>query len=246
MTTRDFSPLRSAFYLLVLPLATILGAVLALLSAIVDRSGDMVLALARIWSRVMLWAAGASVSVTIEGALERGRPYVFVANHQSTVDIWGLFVALPVNIRFIAKKQLARIPLFGWAMAAGRFIFIDRKNPVAARRSIDLAAERIRAGISVAIFPEGTRSRDGYLGPFKKGGFHLALAAAVPVVPVSIRGAGDVMRPGSVLVRPGQVQITVGKPIETSGLTDADRNALIERVRAEIERTSGQTARPAA
>jgi len=150
-----------------------------------------------------------------------------------------------VNIRFIAKKQLGQIPLFGWAMAAGRFIFIDRKNPIAARKSIDRAAARIRDGSSVAIFPEGTRSRDGLLGPFKKGGFHLAQQAGVPVVPIAIQGAGQVMPPGSVLVRPGPVTVTVGAPIETKDLKDtAARNALVERVRSEIERKTGQRSRP--
>jgi 1-acyl-sn-glycerol-3-phosphate acyltransferase len=97
----------------------------------------------------------------------------------------------------------------------------------------------------VAIFPEGTRSRDGLLGPFKKGGFHLAQQAGVPVVPIAIKGAGEVMRPGSVLVQPGPVVITIGAPIETTGLNDtAARNALVERVRSEIERKTGQKSRP--
>ena len=91
------------------------------------------------------------------------------------VDIWAVFIAVPASFRFIAKKQLSYIPLFGWAMSAGRFIFIDRQNPLAARRSMDEAARRIRAGQSVVIFPEGTRTRDGRLGPFKKGGFRLAI-----------------------------------------------------------------------
>jgi len=240
-----FSPFRSALYVLTLIVATIVGAVLALVVGPLSRSGDPVLWLARRWARVLLWSAGVKVIVNMEAPLDPGRPYVFAANHLSSVDIFALFVALPVNIRFIAKKQLGQIPLFGWAMSAGRFIFIDRKNPIAARRSIELAAERIRAGSSVAIFPEGTRSRDGLLGPFKKGGFHLAQQAGVPVVPVAIKGAGEVMPPGSVLVRPGPVTIIVGLPIETKDLKEiAERNALVERVRGEIERKTGQKSRP--
>lgn len=245
MSGARFSPFRSAFYVVTLVVATTVGAVLALLTGPFSRTGDPVLWLARRWARILLWSAGVKVIVDMEAPLDPRRPYVFAANHLSSVDIFALFVALPVNIRFIAKKQLGRIPLFGWAMAAGRFIFIDRKNPVAARRSIDRAAARIRAGSSVAIFPEGTRSRDGLLGPFKKGGFHLAQQAGVPVVPIAIRGAGQVMPPGSVLVRPGPVFITVGLPIETKDLKElADRNALVERVRSEIERKTGQKSRP--
>jgi 1-acyl-sn-glycerol-3-phosphate acyltransferase len=240
-----FSPFRSALYVVTLIVATIVGAVLALLCGPFTRTGDPVLWLARRWARVLLWAAGVKVIVKMECQLDPHRPYVFAANHLSSVDIFALFVALPMNIRFVAKKQLGQIPLFGWAMAAGRFIFIDRKNPIAARRSIDRAAARIRDGSSVAIFPEGTRSRDGLLGPFKKGGFHLAHQAGVPVVPVAIQGAGEVMPPGSVLVRPGRVTIIVGEPVETKDLKDlAARNALVDRVRSEIERKSGQKSRP--
>jgi 1-acyl-sn-glycerol-3-phosphate acyltransferase len=235
---------RSLVHLLFFIVVTILGALAAIVSVPFDRSGDTVLRLARLWSRVLLWTAGVDLKVRIEGTLDPGEPYVFVANHLSTVDIWALFVAIPRPIRFIAKKQLGQIPLFGWAMAAGRFIFIDRKNPAAARRSINLACHRIRGGSSVAIFPEGTRSRDGLLAPFKKGGFHLAVNAGVKVVPVAIRGAGDVMPPGSLLLRPGEVVVEIGQPIDVSAAKSADRDALIEQVRGEIQRRTGQASRP--
>jgi 1-acyl-sn-glycerol-3-phosphate acyltransferase len=236
--------LRSALHLVFLIAVTVLGAVLAILSVPFDRSGDAVLVLARWWSLVLLWTAGVKLEVRIEGELDPREPYVFMANHLSTVDIWALFVAVPQKIRFIAKKQLGQIPLFGWAMAAGRFIFIDRQNPGAARRSINLACARIRSGSSVAIFPEGTRSRDGLLGPFKKGGFHLAVSAGVRVVPIAIRGAGYVMPPGRLLVRPGPVVVEILAPISTAGLTASERDGLVERVRGEIARHTGQPSRP--
>jgi 1-acyl-sn-glycerol-3-phosphate acyltransferase len=240
------SLVRSALHLVFLVGVSLLGATLAILSVPFDRSGDTVLKLARLWSRILLWTAGVRLTVRLRTPLDPKQPYVFVANHLSTVDIWALFVALPVSIRFIAKKQLGQIPIFGWAMAAGRFIFIDRQNPAAARRSIDLASQRIRSGSSVAIFPEGTRSRDGLLGPFKKGGFHLAIAAGVPVVPIAITGAGEVMPPGHLLVRPGPVLIDVGEPIPTAGLAAGDRDMLLARVRDDIQRRSGQPSRATA
>lgn len=236
--------LHSLLHFFLLVLLSLLGASLSLLSAPFDRSGDTVVGLARIWSRLLLRTAGVSLRVKVHGRLDPEQPYVFMANHLSTVDIWALFVAIPHKIRFIAKKQLSRIPLFGWAMAVGRFIFIDRQNPLAARRSIDLACERIRGGSSVAIFPEGTRSRDGQLGPFKKGGFHLALTAGVPIVPVGIRGAHEVMPRGSLVVRRGPVTIEIGEPIPTAGLGPDARDAILERVRGEIARMSGQVMRP--
>lgn len=240
---RAVTLLHSVLHFLLLVILSVIGAVLSLVSAPFDRSGDTVVTLARIWSRMLLWSAGVPLKVVRHGELDPHQPYVFMANHLSTVDIWALFVAVPTKVRFIAKKQLGRIPLFGWAMAVGRFIFIDRQNPLAARRSIDEAANRIRQGSSVAIFPEGTRSRDGHLGPFKKGGFHLAIRAGVPIVPVGIRGAHEVMPRGSLILRAGPVTLEIGAPISTADLSPEDRNGLLERVRGEIARMSGQEKR---
>jgi 1-acyl-sn-glycerol-3-phosphate acyltransferase len=168
-----------------------------------------------------------------------------MANHASTIDIWALFLAIPRRVRMIAKKQLARIPLFGWVMWAGRFIFIDRQNAMAARRSIDDAGRRIRGGDSVLIFPEGTRTRDGELGPFKKGGFHLAMEAGVPIVPIALRGTRALMPRGSLRVKSGEVFVTIGTPIPTSGLTLDDRPVLIQRVRDAIAAMAAEPGRQA-
>jgi 1-acyl-sn-glycerol-3-phosphate acyltransferase len=215
-------------------IVTIVGALLALAVRLFDASSDRVLDLARLWSRSILGFSGIQVTVDWRTDLQPGQPYVFMANHLSTVDIWALFVALPLPLRMIAKKQLGAIPIFGWGMRAGRFIFIDRTNAVAARRSIDEAKRRIRGGESVLLFPEGTRSRDGRLGPFKKGGFHLAIDAGVPIIPLALSGTRQSMPPGSLLLRPGQVRVSVGAPIATEGMTGGDRNQLLERVRQVI------------
>jgi 1-acyl-sn-glycerol-3-phosphate acyltransferase len=214
---------------------TILGALLGVASRLVDSSGDLVLDLARGWSRWVTSFAGVKIGVENRANLVPDQPYVFMANHASSLDIWAVFVAIPCRIRLIAKKQLGRIPLFGWVMRAGRFIFIDRKNGVAARRSIDEAGQRIHDGISVLIFPEGTRTRDGSLGPFKKGGFHLAIKAGVPIVPVALRGTRELMPAGSLLLRSGTMTVIIGEPIATLGLSDAERAALNERVRGVVE-----------
>jgi 1-acyl-sn-glycerol-3-phosphate acyltransferase len=213
---------------------TIVGSLLALPSGLIDRSGELVLKLARWWARGVLGSAGVRVVVRSHTTLEPRRSYVFMANHLSSVDIWAVLVAVPVPLRFIAKKQLGTIPLFGWAMRAGRFIFIDRQNPVAARRSIDEAARRIRSGQSVVMFPEGTRSRDGTLGPFKKGGFHLAISSGADIIPVAIRGTRELMPRGAILIRPGTVSFQMGEPIPTAGLSTNDRDDLLHRVRDQI------------
>jgi 1-acyl-sn-glycerol-3-phosphate acyltransferase len=200
-----------------------------------DRSGNCVVDLARTWSRWVTSFAGVKIVVENRANLLPDQPYVFMANHASSLDIWAVFVAIPRHIRLIAKKQLARIPLLGWVMSAGRFIFIDRQNAVAARRSIEAAGQRIRNGDSVLIFPEGTRTRDGSLGPFKKGGFHLAIKAGVPIVPVALRGTRALMPRGSYLLRSGTITVILGDPIPTQGLNDEDRTSLLERVRSVVE-----------
>jgi 1-acyl-sn-glycerol-3-phosphate acyltransferase len=226
--------IRAAISTVFVVFATIVGAIVALVIRLFDRTGDRVIDLAQVWSRVVLGFAGVKVQVAGPARLSRNQTYVFMANHLSAVDIWALYVALPVRVRMIAKKQLSMIPLFGWAMAAGRFIFVDRGNAIAARRSIEEAKRRIRGGHSVLIFPEGTRSRDGRLGAFKKGGFHLAIDSGVPVVPVALMGTRESMPRGSLLLRAGLVRVIFGEPIATSGLTDSDRHALLERVRTAI------------
>jgi 1-acyl-sn-glycerol-3-phosphate acyltransferase len=226
--------IRAVLNTALVAVVTIVGAIAALIFRLFDSSGDTVLVLARWWSRSICALSGVKIEVEGHTALDRDHAYVFMANHLSTIDIWALYVVLPLPVRMIAKKQLAAIPLFGWAMWAGRFIFIDRHNAVSARRSIDRAKERIRAGASVLLFPEGTRSRDGQLQPFKKGGFHLAIDAGAPIVPVAIQGTRELMPRGSLLVKPGRVRVIIGAPIPTEGLAADDRNALLERVRDTI------------
>jgi 1-acyl-sn-glycerol-3-phosphate acyltransferase len=223
---------------------TILGSLTAFVLRLFDRTGDLVVALARLWSRVLLAFAGVKVTVDWRAPLDKNAPYVFMANHLSTVDIWALLAIFPFRVRMIAKKQLGSIPLFGWAMRAGRFIFIDRANAISARRSIDEAKRRIRNGDKVLLFPEGTRSRDGQLGAFKKGGFHLALDAGVPIVPVAISGTRELMPPDSYLVRKGPVHVTVCPPIPTDGLSDSDRDQLLERVRGVIAQALAEAPAP--
>jgi len=227
--------MRAVATLFFIAVVTALGSLWGILLRLFDRTGNRVLDLARAWSGWVTSFAGVKIVVDNRAALEPGRPYVFMANHASSLDIWAAFVGVPRRLRMIAKKQLGRIPLFGWVMHAGRFIFIDRANHMAARRSIDEAGRRIRNGESVLIFPEGTRTRDGALLPFKKGGFHLALKAGVPIVPVALRGTRELMPPGSYLLRAGTVTVVIGEPIPTEGLSDEERASLPDRVRTIVE-----------
>lgn len=227
--------LRAVATVFFIAAATVLGSLCGFVARLLDSSGDGVLDLARLWSRLVTSFAGVKIVVENRATLVPEQPYVFMANHASSLDIWAVFVAIPRRLRLIAKKQLARIPLFGWAMWAGRFIFIDRGNGVAARRSIAEAGTRIHDGDSVLIFPEGTRTRDGSLLPFKKGGFHLAIKAGVPIVPVALCGTRALMPRGSLLLHAGAIKVIIGQPIPTQGLSEEDRVNLPERIRGIVE-----------
>lgn len=212
-------------------LATALCGSLSLLAAVVFRSGEAAHRVARFWARLILWTCG--VRVELEGLerLDLSRNYVFAANHQSLFDTPIMFAGLPVSFRILYKQSLNAIPFLGWHLWLSGHIPVDRGNAIRARRSLDRAAERIRQGMSVVVFPEGTRSRDGSLGRFKAGSFLLAVKAGVPVVPVTIAESWRVMRRGRVTVYPGTVRVTVDRPIPVEGFDESSASRLCEMVR---------------
>jgi len=154
-----------------------------------------------------------------------------MSNHQSNFDIPVLLAYLPVQFRWLAKMELFRIPIFGFAMQRAGYISIDRSNRKAAILSLKRAAEIIRGGVSVLIFPEGTRSLDGEIQPFKSGGFILAVDSGVPIVPVIIHGTWPIMPKDRLRIRPGNVVLEIEKPVETSPYARRDKAALMEKVR---------------
>lgn len=183
------------------------------------------------WSDGFLKTAG--ITVRLEGA-ERLRPRscVYVANHVSAIDIWALITGLPQVPRFIMKKELLKLPLFGKAATAAGHIVVDRQRRTAALGSYQKAARVLERGASAAIFAEGTRSRTGRLQPFKKGPFVLAIAAQIPVVPVFISGAFELMPKGAAWPRPGEVTLRVGEEIPTVGKVYDDRDPMALQARA--------------
>jgi 1-acyl-sn-glycerol-3-phosphate acyltransferase len=154
---------------------------------------------------------------------------VFVANHQSTIDVCALFRALPVPIRFVIKQELAKVPFIGWYARAMGMVFIERGHAREAVGRLHAVASLLRAGESLCAFPEGTRSRNGSVRPFKGGAFQVALQAGVPVVPIAIEGSGRVLPASGFRVRPGKITVRVGEPIPTAGLHAGDRHALAQR-----------------
>lgn len=195
---------------------------------------------AQLWSRQVTWLCG--VRVTLEGEVPSSGSYVVLANHTSHFDVLALYSKIRIDMRPVAKRELGYIPLFGWCLALGAAIMIDRKSRARAMASIERAARTIRGGRSVLMFPEGTRTPPNTVGEMKKGPFHLALAAQVPVLPVGVIGTGDVLLPGDWRIHPGPVRVRVGTPIPTAGRTDdpADRAWLMGEVqKALIDLTKG-------
>lgn len=199
--------------------------IIAALFGVEDREGSIYDNAPRWWAMCLVWAAGIRVRLHNEERMRSGAPRIFISNHVSWFDVLTLAAVLP-RYKFVGKAELFRIPVFGRAARSAGMIAIERENRKAAFESYRVAAERIRAGASVVVFPEGTRGRAYALRSFKKGPFVLAVAAGVPIVPTIVHGTIEVMPRDSFRVRSGVVDIHFLEPVPTAGLTYDDRNRL--------------------
>jgi 1-acyl-sn-glycerol-3-phosphate acyltransferase len=197
-------------------------------------SPDYLHAYARTWARLGLMLAGVRLEAEGQENIPRDRAVIYMANHQSNFDILALYAGLPVQFRWLAKEELFRIPLFGFAMRRSGYIPLDRSGRKKALHSMTEAARRIAEGTSVIVFPEGTRSPDGSILPFKKGGFMLAQQAGASIVPVAIEGCGDVMPKNSRWIRRGKIRVRIFPAVETADRTAVGREQLQEAVRRPI------------
>ena len=216
-------------------LVTVISALAAIAVSFLRRGGDFSHVVGRCWAKSVLFATG--VKVTVQGLhhIIPGDTYVYMANHQSMYDILALLGYLPVQFRWLAKKELFQIPLFGHSMARVGYISIDRSNRRSAHKSLLEAAQKIAGGVSVVIFPEGSRSIDGQIKPFRGGGFHLAIRSGRPIVPVAICGTHEVMPKGSRRVKPGRVSVSVNPPVATASYDNKTKRVLMELVRSIME-----------
>lgn len=222
---------------LFLLLGSILFSIISVLVSWIPPRGNWMFGAARLWARCLLTASVVRMEASYDPALEPGRSYVFLCNHQSLFDIPVVLTTCPGQIRMMAKRSLFRIPFFGWGLAAGGFIPIDRGDRSTARQSFASALARIRAGTSILLFPEGTRSKTDTLLPFERGGFLLAMKTGLPIVPVGVSGTRAVQPKGSVLIRPGKVEVRYGAPIDCSAYgirRKAELNAEVRRRVAEL------------
>jgi 1-acyl-sn-glycerol-3-phosphate acyltransferase len=195
--------------------------------------------LMKIWSRGLLRASGCRVRAVLDGELDPARGYVFLANHQSLFDIPAVLATVPQQVRFAAKRTLFRIPIFGWALYAGGFIPVDRGVGSKAQDTFAAARTWLVRGVSVLFFPEGTRSTDGRVAAFQRGGFLLALKENILIVPVGIAGTIGIQRRGSFAIHPREVTVSYGKPIDPAEFGVRRRAELEHRVRSEVARLAG-------
>ncbi|OQX27003.1 MAG: hypothetical protein BWK80_07580 [Desulfobacteraceae bacterium IS3] len=212
-------------------IVTVFFSIMTVFVSFLSKTGELTHKVVNVWARFILF--GSSVKVAVRGGyhLDPSVSYIYMPNHQSDFDIPVLLAHLKTPFRWLAKAELFKIPFFGQAMRSAGYISVERKDRRSAFESLKKAAEIIRNGVSVLIFPEGTRSKDGNIAPFKKGGFLLAVDSGVPIVPIIICGTREIMSKNRLLIKPGNVTVEIRKPIETSLYTRKNKNDLMKTVR---------------
>ncbi|HEX2768843.1 MAG TPA: lysophospholipid acyltransferase family protein [Geobacteraceae bacterium] len=226
--------LRAYLYLMIFIPVTFMLALSAILFTLIDSTGRVYHLHAKLWGWIGLRLAGARLEVTGREKIPADGPVIYMSNHQGNFDILALFLAIPRQFSWIAKEELFAIPVFGHSMRRAGYIPLDRSDGRRAFKSIEAAAAMIRSGRSVVIFPEGTRTPDGNLLPFKRGGFLLAAKAGVPIVPFTINGSARVNPCKRLELYPGKITIRFAEPIHPVGGGGAQRDQLMEQVRTAI------------
>jgi len=235
--------LRSGAVWLAIVVSTVLFGLPAIPAAFLPPRGDWFLLFARGWARTILAFSSISVGLLHEERLEQGRSFVIAANHESFADILVLLAKLPLQVRFLAKRSVFRLPILGWSIRAAGFIPVDRGDRARSLATVEAALARLERGRSLIVFPEETRTRGGDLLPFKKGAALLALRSGLPILPVGIAGTRRILPRGNWQMSPGQVFLSVGEPIEVAGRSVKERGEVTERVRktvAQLRQEAGE------
>jgi 1-acyl-sn-glycerol-3-phosphate acyltransferase len=204
-----------------------------LIYAAIGGKGDVVYRTGTMGARIALWLAGTRLEIHGLDRISSQRPVVFMANHQSNCDPPALLAFLP-RVLVLVKKEFFRVPILGRAMLACGFIPVDRRKREEAFEALEKGVQALKAGKSFLVYPEGTRSPDGRLQPFKKGVFVMAIKAGAAIVPISVSGSNKIMPKGKFVMRPGRVRITLHEPVATEGSTIEDRQLIIDRVREAV------------
>jgi 1-acyl-sn-glycerol-3-phosphate acyltransferase len=234
--------LRFLFLNAFIAIHSIIFSAWAIILSVFDKRGRLPHFYAAVpWAKIILWVCGARVKVSGQENVDRHEPRIYLSNHQSYFDIFTLLAHLPADFKFILKQELMRIPLFGFAMKRARYVAIDREEPRKAVRSINEAVSKIKEGASMLVFPEGTRSEDGKLQPFKTGGFRLALKAGCDVVPVAITNSRNIVPKGSLRINKGTIAMNIGTPISVKDYSKKDMDKLMAQVRDAILSQMGES-----
>ncbi|HEX8616466.1 MAG TPA: lysophospholipid acyltransferase family protein [Thermoanaerobaculia bacterium] len=227
--------LRTVWLALAAIFVTIPFAIATIVVAMVRSTSPLIDTFVHAWGKLLVRAAGIDLQVENVERLDPAKRYILVSNHYSYLDIPCIVAAIPQPIRFMAKVSLFKVPIFGWAIGRAGFIPIDRKNRRTAVKSFDLAADRIRKGNTIVIFPEEGRSRERTLRQFQRGAFLLAIKSEKTIVPIAIDSTYDVFPVGAARVKPGRVTVRVGNPIETANLKLKAKETLLVQSREQIE-----------
>ncbi len=229
--------ITGALRFFVVAIVSMTFASIILFSLLFNKSGPLFHWFCRHWASIVLRVCGTTVSVRGSEHVQAGKGYVYVSNHASMFDIPAVIARIPAQIRLVYKKELEKIPIFGWGLKYGSYIGIDRGRGVEAQKSLDEAVKKIQNGESVLLFAEGTRTLDGKLQPFKRGAFHIAVRAGVPVVPLTINGSYAILPKHSISINPGTVELILEKPIYLHGEEGKETELqLMEEVHAAIEK----------
>lgn len=227
--------MRTLLFWLTLPPSTLVFSLVSVVGGWLGASAGLHDWVHRNWARCVLGSAGVRVRVRGTEHLRPEGGQILASNHQSMFDIWALFRGVPASVRFVAKAELERIPVFARACREAGHVFIPRRRPAEALTSMREAGRRMaEEGLTLGLFPEGTRSPDGQLRRFKSGPFLLAIHAGAPVFPVAISGSAGIMPKGRFRIRPGVVEIRIGEPYATGDLSANDRGELARAVHAEV------------
>ena len=219
----------------VLIILTILTAVLTIILSPVFPNAQFSYFPARWWGRFFCYLLFIKVKITGLEKLDPKKSYVIAANHQSIYDIFVVYGWLPMIFKWVMKAELRKIPLVGKACESAGHIFIDRKNPVAAKKSLDKAEAQLRNGVSVVVFPEGTRTYTGQMGKFKKGAFRMATDLHLPIVPVTLRGCFERLPRNGFIITPGTIEMIVHEPVEVEGYEHEKQPELMQKLHDIIE-----------
>jgi len=213
---------------------TVVLGIMAFVTFLFDRRGTIIHLYARLWGWLILKANGVKVQVTGLEHINPRKSAIYMCNHQGSFDIFTLLAYIPAQFRWLAKAELFRIPILGWAMTTAGYISLDRSEKRKAYRSMEIAAQKIKEGTSVVIFPEGSRSLDGALQPFMNGGFTLAIKGGIPICPITVNGTWAIMPRTTLRIKKGAIRIVIERPIETIDSTMKDRRQLMEEVKRRI------------